>query len=171
MEIKAIDLGLSVKWADRNLGAESPKTKGTLMSWGVPKEDESNIYQIENPRKPFIDVAEKELGEAWRMPTRKEFEELVDKCTWEWCKDKNVYNVIGPNGNSIILPATGYKSATAAVNNDEYDCDNGYYWSSNSQDRIPVNLSFTNKEIVVEKSKYVWHTRQAIRPVSPKEDL
>ena len=31
---KAVDLGLSVKWADRNLGATSPEGYGDYYAWG-----------------------------------------------------------------------------------------------------------------------------------------
>ena len=46
------------------------------------------------------DVAYKMMGEDWRMPTKKECEELVNNCTWEWTKvnGNNGYKVIGPNG-------------------------------------------------------------------------
>ena len=44
--MQVVDLGLSVKWADRNLGATSPIDKGELYAWGelFPKE----IYTWEN---------------------------------------------------------------------------------------------------------------------------
>ena len=53
------------------------------------------------------DAAYVNLGGLWRMPTKQEMEELVEKCTWEWIKLNGVEGarVIGPNGNSIFLPA------------------------------------------------------------------
>ena len=61
------------------------------------------------------------------LPSREQFEELKSKCSWTWTG--NGYKVTGSNGNSIVLPASGYR-----------DCDGrvwgvgsfGYYWSSTS---------------------------------------
>ena len=61
-----------------------------------------------------------------KLPTKQQLEELISKCTWKWIG--NGYKVIGPNGNSIILPAAGSR---------DYDSDNvtfvgthANYWSS-----------------------------------------
>lgn len=61
-----------------------------------------------------------------KLPTKQQLEELISKCTWRWIG--NGYKVIGPNGNSIILPAAGSR---------DYDSDNvshvgtnANYWSS-----------------------------------------
>ena len=45
------------------------------------------------------------------MPTKWELEELEDKCTWTWTSQSGVkgYKVTGPNGNSIFLPAAGFR--------------------------------------------------------------
>lgn len=90
---EAIDLGLSVKWASVNLGAQSPDEYGDYLQW-----DGS-------------DLAHSALGGKWFMPTLEEGQELIDKCTWEWCELNGVtgYKVTGPNGNSIFLPAAGWK--------------------------------------------------------------
>lgn len=52
------------------------------------------------------DVAYVKWGNRWRMPTRKEMEELCEKCTWTWTQRNgyNGYKVTGPNGRSIFLP-------------------------------------------------------------------
>ena len=60
-----------------------------------------------------------------KLPTKEQLEELKNQCTWTWtCSG---YKVVGPNGNSIYLPAAGSR-----------DCDGdvgrvgsyGSYWSS-----------------------------------------
>ena len=55
------------------------------------------------------DAAAANWGGDWRMPKYTEFEELVNECTWTWVTQNGVngYSVIGPNGNSIFLPAAG----------------------------------------------------------------
>jgi len=95
----AIDLGLSVKWANMNLGA----TKVT---------DEGNTYELESTGKDIYqtkyDVAIKVWGQPWRMPTKEEAQELIDKCTWKFTSMSGVegYQVTGPNKNSIFIPCT-----------------------------------------------------------------
>ena len=44
------------------------------------------------------------------MPTKAEQDELRNNCTWTWTTQNGVngYKVVGPNGNSIFLPAAGY---------------------------------------------------------------
>lgn len=108
---EAIDLGLSVKWASVNLGAQSPEEYGDYLQW-----DGS-------------DLAHSALGGKWFMPTLEEGQELIDKCTWEWCELNGVtgYKVTGPNGNSIFLPATGWKHSDSS--DDVSVGIEGNYWT------------------------------------------
>ena len=61
------------------------------------------------------------------MPTMKEFQELIDNCDWKWTTQngENGYKVTGPNGNSIFLPAAGYRNGTELNGRDSI----GHYWS------------------------------------------
>ena len=60
-----------------------------------------------------------------KLPTKQQLEELKNKCIWTWTGSG--YKVIGPNGNSIYLPAAGYRYCYGDVRNvGTY----GYYWSS-----------------------------------------
>ena len=61
------------------------------------------------------DAATQQLGSPWRMPTVDEQEELITKCTWTWTTQDGVngYQVDGPNGNAIFLPAAGLRSGSA----------------------------------------------------------
>lgn len=121
-EVEAIDLGLSVKWANMNVGATKIEDFGNLYAWGElePKEEYSAetyfdpkgwIYNpdLRTELEDKDDVARVNWGEKWRMPTMKEIEELVNNCTWKWVVIHNVegHFVTGPNGNSIFLPAAG----------------------------------------------------------------
>ncbi len=82
------------------------------------------------------DAASVNMGGEWRMPTAEEQQELIDECTWTWTtlNGINGCNVEGPNGNSIFLPATGfrYESELNIAGTD------GCYWSSS----LDVSLSF-----------------------------
>ena len=65
--------------------------------------------------RPADDAATQQLGSPWRMPTVDEQKELITKCTWTWTTQDGVngYQVDGPNGNAIFLPAAGYRSGSA----------------------------------------------------------
>ena len=87
-----VDLGLSVKWASRNVGADGPEEIGGFYTWS---ED---------------DIAHAKLGGSWRMPTKKEIDELIKKCTWSWASVKGeigfliTSNKRGYKDQSIFLP-------------------------------------------------------------------
>ena len=67
--------------------------------------------------RPADDAATQQLGSPWRMPTVDESMELITKCTWTWTTQDGVsgYQVDGPNGNAIFLPAAGYRSGSDLV--------------------------------------------------------
>ena len=130
-----VDLGLSVKWASCNVGANSPEDYGDYFAWGevIPKKRYSaanNSYKY-NPKilPPHADAATVNWGGAWRMPTDVEMVELRNNCTWTWITYNGVngYKVTSrSNGNSIFLPAAGYLHGSSL-----YDAGHsGDYWSS-----------------------------------------
>lgn len=134
-----VDLGLSVNWAGYNIGANSPDEYGEYYAWGevTNKEnytEESYLYYD----KEYInigqeisttqyDVARFKWGESWRMPTQQEFQELIEKCTWESMTYNGIEGrkITGPNGKSIFIPLAGFRKDTN-FSSVQYD---GYYWS------------------------------------------
>ncbi|MBR3915495.1 MAG: protein kinase [Bacteroidales bacterium] len=138
---KYVDLGLSVKWATCNVGASKPEDYGNYYAWGEVSwkseytEDNSitygkNITDIKG--SVLYDAARANWGGTWRLPTKAELEELKNKCTWKWTTQNGVngYKVTGPNGNSIFLPAAGYREETSLI----HDGYRGFYWSSTPYD-------------------------------------
>ncbi len=81
---------------------------GTKYAWGALSDWARNAQSDEgSPQNiagnPEYDVTTKYIGEGWHIPTRAEWQELVDKCQWE---DHNKYWIItGPSGKKIILPS------------------------------------------------------------------
>ena len=75
----------------------------------------------------------------WRMPTLAEWKELCENCAWKWTDDYNGTGVAGrivtstTNGNSIFLPAAGYRYNDELDNADDY----GRYWSSSLRTDYP----------------------------------
>ncbi len=131
--VEAVDLGLSVKWANMNVGASKPEDNGDSFAWGetTPKATSSDwsTYKwcngSENTMTKYCtsssygivdnkttlelvdDAARANWGGTWRMPTDEEWSELDTKCTWTNTTQNGVrgFLVIGPNGNSIFLAA------------------------------------------------------------------
>lgn len=105
----------------------------------------------------------------WRMPTEKDFEELMEKCTWTWEDHSGFggYRVKGPNGNSIYLPAAGYcqgGGAPIALGN------TGCYWTSTLCADFPCyaySIIFDEESIAWNNgSRYIAYS---IRPVKNKK--
>ncbi len=132
-----VDLGLSVRWATCNVGASLPSEYGDYYAWGEIEtkmeytEENSVTYGVELDDisgNPQYDVATANWGEGWRMPTKEEYRELLHECDWEWTSLDGMLGckVTGPNGNSIFLPAAGYRYESLLEKVGEHS----YYWSS-----------------------------------------
>lgn len=132
----AVDLGLSVKWCDMNLGATKVADFGSYFGWSDPSGEQKladlNLYPSATPPQCICnteyDMALTIAGKGWRMPTKKEFEELQNQCRWLWCTDEDGVSgckITGPNGNSIFLPAAGFRTEEIETGQNEY----GNYWT------------------------------------------
>ena len=82
-----------------------------------------------------------------KLPTKQQLEELKNKCTWTWTGSG--YKVTGPNGNSIFLPAAGYRNCYR--NGNVYDVGTyGRYWSSTPYDSGSAwGLYFYSSEVSI----------------------
>ena len=118
--LQLIDLGLpsGTLWADRNIGADSPKDSGDYFRFGetTPFTEDSEEYNFRNLGESIAgtehDAATVILGKKYRMPTLEQIKELLNECKWEWTtqNDAKGMKVTGPNGNSIFFPASGYRN-------------------------------------------------------------
>ncbi len=148
--VEAVDLGLSVKWANMNVGATKDSGFGSYFAWGEVKpkkyyswgtyiwsqgDSKFLLKYSTSDRKiqltPSDDAARANWGGEWRMPTIEEYEELIDpaKCTWEWITKDGVngYKVTGKKtGNSIFLPITGFRFYEGV----QFRAIKGIYWTS-----------------------------------------
>ena len=126
---KYVDLGLSVYWADVNIGASSKEDIGEKCKWGTKNYRISSISSFLGGNSDVIcgtnyDNVTHKWGSSWRMPTLKEFDELVTKCQWRF-ENNNCVKLVGPNGNSLIL-------------------HKGQYWTGETMKTIIIK---TNNEI------------------------
>lgn len=190
----AVDLGLSVYWGTTNIGAINPEDYGDYYAWGEtePKESYSwSAYKFgtsssglffkyntissygsvddKTVLEPEDDVASVKLGGKWRMPTDAEWTELRTKCTWTWTTNYNGTGVKGQivtatNGNSIFLPAAGYRRDTKLYDAGSY----GYYWSSSLNTDKPSIAWYVNfNSGTVRRRDYGYRSYgQSVRPVS-----
>lgn len=132
-----VDLGLSVKWSGRNLGAENPCDCGTYFAWGEKSGKEeytlaayelydssTDTYVMEPGSIWENDPATAALGADWHVPTPEQLAELTDtekclvtKASYKGHKGWVVTSLVGEfKGTSIFFPTTGYK-AEKNINN------------------------------------------------------
>ena len=191
----AVDLGLSVKWANYNIGATCETDAGYYIAWGdtIPRESyststyihynasTSSYVDLDNPfnkSEYTLDAARHQWGGSWRVPTQEEMSELWLECTWTW---KENYKSSGVNGflivsnknkNSIFLPACGYMSGSPATLKSG---SSGRYWTSSHETRregYSLNLMFTSSTSQSDvqanpmPGQYQYHGLN-IRPVCP----
>lgn len=156
--LEAVDLGLSVMWANCNLGAQSPEEYGGYFGWGDPTGelwDGNGIYKQAgafvwntdnfggmNPPTEIggtsLDVVTAHWGAGWHTPSGYEAYELSSRCEWKLRSQggRNWYEVIGPNGNSIIIPLAGVygiiprKGTSLLMEGPLHTNSSGWYWTS-----------------------------------------
>lgn len=183
----AVDLGLSVKWADMNVGALSEEETGSFFAWGetTPKDSYtwSNYVWGPSASGPFSryntsekygpvddrvtllsedDAASEIWGDPWRMPTLNEADELRKSCIWSWDAERKGYTITGPSGKSIFLPAAG--SRLGESHYEKGAC--GYYWTNSLKQDSP-DYAFM---LWFNSDKKAWDSRNrlyglTIRPV------
>lgn len=182
---EAIDLGLpsGMLWASWNIGASAPEEAGSYYAWGetlekanyswstyLHSEDyEETVRDIgDNIGFTEYDVANKQWGGLWRLPTWEDFYELTKNCTkkWEQLNGQWGMRFTGPNGNSIFMPAAGYFDGKTL--NEE--SSEGYYWAGNIDHlsacyaNEPLYLKLYNNSAGSHYSKNLF-TGYTIRPV------
>lgn len=157
-----VDLGLAsgVLWAKCNIGTTEPTQLGNYYAWGELSPNKKEYYSTnykyfdknlvvikynEKDGKTVLelgdDAARDNLGVGYRIPTKADWEELLEDCKWEAVtvtlpieldpsQKKSIarWKVTGPNGNSIVLPMTGGFKANGWGVRPDYDT---YYTTAN----------------------------------------
>lgn len=159
-----VDLGLpsGTLWATCNVGSTTPEGYGDYFAWGETTTKTTynwrtyrycngngekltkyckKAYRGNNGFSDNLttleaadDAATVNWGEGWRMPTVEEFNELKETCTWNW--KSTGYEVKGPNGSSIFLPAAGGRRENNNIKLDWSCCNanDGFYWTKELED-------------------------------------
>ena len=180
---KAIDLGLpsGTKWANVNVGAQSPSDYGGYYAWGETEEKDEysswtycynqsgNSIDIADIAGSEYDVAHVTWGGKWRMPTYNQIQELIDNCSSKWTitvKGVKGIKFTGPNGRSIFMPAAGLHWALPFPEPIGNAC---YYWTSTKKTSDSGYIEAYT--IFFEQNRIEWLNGQAdygqsVRPVS-----
>lgn len=151
-----VDMGVSVLWADCNLGASSPSEIGDYYAWGEVKpkdveyynwkhynfarKDGANYtmtqyttYDKRTKLKPEHDAAWFNRGGSWRMPTQEEASELVANCKSSFKTLNGVKGILltsKVNGNTLFFPFTGYIESSNVTADLRYPGEVALIWTS-----------------------------------------
>ena len=136
------DYGDCYCWGETSLKEEYswPTYQFGISSIGpFSKYNTSSLYgPVDNKTvlDPEDDVAYVKLNGQWRMPTDEEWNALMNECDWTWTTQNGVNGRLvksKTNGNSIFLPAAGYR-----IDTDLDDVgSHGFYWSSSLDTDYP----------------------------------
>ena len=159
-------------WATRNVGASSPEDYGDYFAWGetepknyyywssykwcngsyytLTKYCTESYYGFDGfaDNKTELDPSDDAACAHYpggRMPSLEQIQELCNSCTWQWTQRNGVNGqlVTGPNGNTMFLPAAGYRWIESLGRAGSW----GYYWSRALCSSIPAGawyLDFTS---------------------------
>lgn len=148
-DARFVDLGLSVKWAKWNIGAESTSEYGGYYGWGDNTGElvspYANKYAVGNTSSsiagnPNYDLAVAKWGGHWRLPTKAEYEEMVSaavNAAWTYDASGGVKKYIATfsNGNKLEFPYDGYMNSSCTEKS--YDT-HGFYWTADlGTDQMP----------------------------------
>lgn len=172
-----VDLGLSVKWAQCNIGALKPEQAGSYFAWGetaakssfswsnykfcqgtektLTKYNSSSEYGVVDDFE-FLekadDAAAVNWGGAWRMPTKKECEELINNTLNYWTSDYKSTKTAGYvfvskdakyASDTLFIPAAGGYAEKYLLDKNEW----GNYWVANSKGSWVDIFVFWNRSV------------------------
>ena len=174
-DARYVDLGLSVKWAKWNIGAENTNELGGYYGWGDITGELKSPYAINYAKgntstsiagNANYDLAVAKWGGRWRMPTKAEFEEMVNAASTSWTYDGSTgvtkYIATFPNGETLEFPYDGYMNSTCTEKAYE---THGFYWTATAtSDQMPYyfHMSGPRSRSFTTAEKYM---HVLIRPV------
>lgn len=165
-----VDLGLSVKWADHNVGASTESEVGGMYMWGDPT-GTATTSTYSNPGLEEIsgtqyDIATTQWGSHWRLPTRDEIIELINNTSYVWTSRNGVFGGLftskktGYTNNSIFIPYYGAYWTDSKIK--VGDVWTGTRWASKSS--TAFILTFDEEKVYSNHGVEVTYKRP-VRPV------
>ena len=116
--------------AEQERRAAELKAQG-FVDLGLPS---GTLWKDRNEEGGFYTYEQAVSKFGSSLPTEEQFNELMSSCRWSWTGSGR--KVTGSNGNSIVLPASGFRDCDGSV----YSVgSSGCYWSS-----TPINSVYAN---------------------------
>ena len=139
----AVDLGLSVLWAEHNLGGTKAAEYTPRYGWGRKENEGYNDWKKwleegkNNINSTDRDIVKTIWEGDWRLPSYSEARELADLCkfTAETRDGIRGLKVVGPNGNSIFLSIEKGSNATL-----------GFYMTGTRESKNMINILVVDAE-------------------------
>lgn len=170
---KYVDLGLTsdgkaLMWAECNLGASTPEDYGLYFAWGSPEGfSYGSSHNFSVGYEPFTDAAHNTLHGLWRMPTKDDFDNLIENTTHpDFDPDNEVgMQFINKSDASakILLPAAGFRDNTSIIYPGIWLC----YWTSTRISTSPYSFNCNDAQELFTSSDNGRYG-QTIRPVFTK---
>lgn len=184
-----VDLGLpsGTLWAAQNMGASAPEQVGEYYAWGELEPKETYTWAtyalcggtsktliryngiadygtIDNKVQLALDedAACQQWGGLWRIPTSEQAQELKSYCTWVLDSNRGGYVVTGPNGNTILMPITGYMDGSSLRGATSLS----QYWTSSLCVDYPTNANSLVLETRSFDKNVLRYCGRTIRPVA-----
>ena len=162
---------VTYKWMKAGQSDEKYITKYTIADGQTEAIWYDSARKFIGDNKTVLDAADdaatQQLGSPWRMPTKVDIKELKDNCIWTRIEQDGVsgYQVEGPNGNVIFLPAAGARKGSGLQSAGTY----GNYWSSS----LDTAYSYLARYLSFDSGAHDWVSYQyryygySVRPVRP----
>ena len=177
-----VDLGLpsGTLWAEANVGAASDYEAGSFFAWAekTPKTTfgwnnylwgtASNLTKYNaSDKKTLVELADDaayQANSSWTLPTKAQFEELMDNCDREWVDSAPYFGMrfkskVGDT--SIFFPAAGFIQTWA---DGEWA---GYYWSKSlytgDRTRAYYFLIMESADLMEHEERYTGMTIRAVK--------
>lgn len=130
---------------------------GSYIDLGLPSgtlwksANENGFFSFDEARKSFHK----------HLPTKEQYEELVNQCRWRWDGQRHV--VTGPNGATIFLPASGYYNEDGEhFNNVNHNL--GCYWTATPKEADNAYcLEINSRQSILLRKRYYKYTVRLIK--------
>ena len=119
-------------------------TPAGFVDLGLPSGTKWNSVNDSSTSDPlFFFTCEEAMAKfGSQLPTEEQFQELISQCTSTWNEEKKGRTFVGPNGDSIFFPASGYRNCNSGY--EQYIGTHGYYWSSTSSGSNTTYMRYFN---------------------------
>lgn len=190
---EGIDMGTGILWANMNIGASDPEGSGDYCGWGDASgkhqeqcfdpsygnyvDDEEACLKYYGGSSPHsnisgtkYDIATREWGGGWRIPTYNEWKKLIKSCEVAYDSSRDVYTFTN-NGKTLLFPAAGCEIGTEYSSLNEKS--SGEYWTATLKTKEPSNAWYIGMTGSGKKAKAAYgsvprYYLQSVRPVKDK---